>query len=121
DVELKVNARTSQSSYRPGENAHVTVNVRAPEGRGAASALSVGVSDKAVAERYRTTQEFGGNNFNYGDSLKRFMDVDLKFAGVTLRDLQRLDTSKVISRDLDLVAEVMLNQNRNYTPQFFGG
>ena len=60
DVELKVNARTSQSSYRPGENAHVTLNVRAPEGRGSASALSVVVSDKAVAERYRTTQEFGG-------------------------------------------------------------
>ncbi|HEV8203563.1 MAG TPA: MG2 domain-containing protein, partial [Pyrinomonadaceae bacterium] len=121
DVELKVNARASQTTYRPGENAHVTLNVRAPEGSSAESALSVVVSDKAVAERYRTTQEFGGNNFNYSDSLKQFMEVNLKFAGVTLRDLQRLDTSKVISRDLDLVAEVMLNQGRNYTPQFFGG
>jgi hypothetical protein len=121
DVELKVNARTSQTTYRPGENAHVTLNVRAPEGRGAESALSVIVSDKAVTERYRTTQEFGGNNFNYNDSLKHFLDVDLEFAGVTLRDLQRLDTSRVIPRDLDLVAEVMLNPGRQYTPQYFGG
>jgi hypothetical protein len=121
DVELKVNARTSQTTYRPGENAHVTLDVRAPEGRGAESALSVVVSDKAVAERYRTTQEFGGNYFSYNESLKRFMDIDLEFAGVTLRDLQRLDTSKIISRDLDLLAEVMLNQGRSYTPQHFGG
>jgi len=121
DVELKVNARTSQTTYRPGENAHVTLNVHAPDGGGAESALSVVVSDKAVGERYRTTQEFGGNNFNYSDTLKRFMNVDLEFAGVSLRDLQRLDTSKVISRDLDLVAELMLNRDRIYNPQFFGG
>jgi A-macroglobulin TED domain/Alpha-2-macroglobulin family/MG2 domain/Carboxypeptidase regulatory-like domain/A-macroglobulin receptor binding domain/Alpha-2-macroglobulin bait region domain/Macroglobulin domain MG3 len=120
DVELKVNARMSQKTYRPGEDAHVALNVRAAEGSGAESALSVVVTDKAVAERYRTTQEFGGNS-NYSDSLKRFLDVDLEFAGVTLRDLQRLDTSKVIPRDLDLVAEVMLNQGRNYNAQFFGG
>jgi A-macroglobulin TED domain/Alpha-2-macroglobulin family/MG2 domain/Carboxypeptidase regulatory-like domain/A-macroglobulin receptor binding domain/Alpha-2-macroglobulin bait region domain/Macroglobulin domain MG3 len=121
DVELKVNARTSQTTYRPGANAHVSLNVRAPEGRGAESALSVVVSDKAVTERYRTTQEFGGNNFNYNESLQQFMGFDLEFAGVTLRDLQRLDTTTVISPDLDLVAEVMLNQYRGYTPQFFGG
>src|SRR6185369_17828713 len=95
DVELKVNARTSQSSYRPGENAHVTLNVRAPDGRGAESALSVVVSDKAVTERYRTTQEFGGNSFNYNQSLQRFMGLDLEFAGVTLRDLLRLNNAKV--------------------------
>jgi len=121
DVELKVNARTSQTTYRPGENAHVNLNVRAPDGRGAESALSVVVSDKAVTERYRTTQEFGGNSFNYNQSLQRFMGLDLEFAGVTLRDLLRLNNAKVISRDLDLVAEVMLNQSRGYSPEFFGG
>ena len=121
DVELKVNARTSQTTYRPGEIAHVNLNVRAPEGRGTESALSVVVSDKAVTERYRTTQEFGGNNFNYNESLQRFMGLDLQFAGVTLKDLLHLNNAKVISRDLDLVAEVMLNQSRGYSPEFFGG
>lgn len=121
DNELKVNARTSQITYRPGDNAHVTLNVRAPQGRTAESALSVVVSDKAVTERYRTTQEFGGNHFNYNEALEQFMGTDLQFAGFTLRDLQRLNTAKVISRDLDLVAEIMLNQDRGYSPQYFGG
>lgn len=120
DSELKVNARTSQTTYRPGENAHVNLNVRAPAGRRAESALSVVVLDKAVTERYRTMQEFGGNHF-YNTSLERFMGLDLQFNGVTLRDLQRLDTSKVISPDLDLVAEVMLNQGGEYSPRSFGG
>ena len=118
DVELKVNARTSQTTYRPGENANVTLNVRAPEGRSAESALSVVVSDKAVAERYRTSQEFG-NHRNYNESLEHFMGIDLQFAGITLRELQRLDTSKIISPDLDLVAEVLLNQARDYSPWHF--
>ena len=120
DIELKVNAQTSQTTYRPGENAHVALNVRAPEGRSAESALSVIVTDKAVNERYRTTQEFGGN-YNYNETLKSFMGFDLEFAGVTLRDLQRLDTSKFISPELDLVAEVLLNQGWEYNVRYFGG
>ncbi|HEY0762671.1 MAG TPA: MG2 domain-containing protein [Pyrinomonadaceae bacterium] len=119
--ELKVNAKTSQTTYRPGENAHVNLNVRAAAGSSAESALSVVVLDKAVTERYRTTQEFGGGGHIYNNSLDDFMDLDLEFGGVTLRDLQRLNTAKAISPDLDLLAEVLLNQSRDYSPQYFGG
>ena len=120
DVELKVDARTSQTTYRPGDNAHVNLNVRAPEGGATESALSVVVSDKAVSERYRTTQEFGGNYYSYNNSLDRFMGIDQQFNGITLKDLQRLDTSRVIPPDLELVAEVLLNEGWDYSPQFFG-
>ena len=37
-----------------------------------------------------------------------------------MRDLQRLNTANIISSDLDLVAEVILNQSWSYYPRLFG-
>jgi hypothetical protein len=121
NVELQVNVQTPQTTYRPGENAHVKLNVRGPEGRGAESALGVIVLDKAVEERFRTMQEFGGAYGSFNSSLQQFLGLDLAIGGMTLRDLQRLNTANVISSDLDLVAEVMLNQSWGYYPRLFGG
>ncbi|HET6975787.1 MAG TPA: MG2 domain-containing protein [Pyrinomonadaceae bacterium] len=121
DVELKVKARTSQTTYRPGENAHVTLDVRAAEGSSAESVLGVVVSDKAVAERYRTAQEFGGNGASNDSAIDTFMGLDLELAGVTLRDLQHLNPAKAIAPELDLVAEVLLNKTHEFSPQYFGG
>src|SRR5262249_41559449 len=42
-----------------------------------------------------------------------------QFAGFTLRDLTRVDMSKPVPPDLELVAEILLNQNQNYRPAFF--
>jgi A-macroglobulin TED domain/Alpha-2-macroglobulin family/Carboxypeptidase regulatory-like domain/MG2 domain/A-macroglobulin receptor binding domain/Macroglobulin domain MG3/Alpha-2-macroglobulin bait region domain len=120
DVDLKLNVRTSQASYRPGEDAQVNINVHGKEGSSVESALGVVVLDKAVEERFRTDQEFGGGSSSLNDSVQRFMGMDEEIAGVTLRDLQRLDMSKPISPDLDLVAEVLINRNRGYYPSFFG-
>jgi A-macroglobulin TED domain/Alpha-2-macroglobulin family/Carboxypeptidase regulatory-like domain/MG2 domain/A-macroglobulin receptor binding domain/Macroglobulin domain MG3/Alpha-2-macroglobulin bait region domain len=119
--ELKLNVRTSQASYRPGEDAQVSINARAPEGRGTESALGVVVLDKAVEERFRTDREFGGRPLTFNESLQRFLGLDEQVAGVTLRDLQGLDMSKAVSPDLDLVAEVMLSVGGDYYPRFFGG
>ena len=119
DADLKVDVQTSQASYRPGEDAQVNVSVRAPDGGSTESALGVVILDKAVEERFRTDQEFGsrGGGSNQIDS---FLGLDEQFAGVTLRDLRRVDTSKFISPELDLVAAVLLSQNRDYFPTFYG-
>jgi A-macroglobulin TED domain/Alpha-2-macroglobulin family/MG2 domain/Carboxypeptidase regulatory-like domain/A-macroglobulin receptor binding domain/Macroglobulin domain MG3 len=117
--ELDLNVRTSQASYRPGGDATVRFNVRAANGLPAESALGVVVSDKAVDERLRTDAEFGGRYQPHNETLRNLLGVDEQLSGVTLRDLQRLDMSKPVSPDLDLLAEVLLNQYRNYSPFFF--
>ncbi len=119
NTELQVNAKASRATYRPGENARVNLSVRASEGRGAESALGVIVLDKAVEERFRTTQEFGGRSTSFNDSLQSFLGYDDQIGGVSMRDLQRLDTAGMISPDLDLVAEVLLNQARDFSPRVF--
>ncbi|HXC71592.1 MAG TPA: MG2 domain-containing protein [Pyrinomonadaceae bacterium] len=120
DQDLKVNVQTSQASYRPGDDAQVNLSVRAPDGGSTESALGVVILDKAVEERFRTDQEFGGRRFN-SNPIDSFLGVDEQFAGITLRDLRRVDTAKPISPELDLVAAVLLSQNRDYFPTFYGG
>ena len=119
NLELKVKAHPSQASYRPGENAQINLSVQAPQARTPQSALGVVVIDKAVDERFRSDQEFGQRFYTLNDSLQRFLGLDEQISGVTMRDLQRLDTTKFISPDLELLAEVLLSQQRHYSPQFY--
>jgi hypothetical protein len=121
NVELKVKARTSQASYRPGEDAQVKLSVQAPQARAPESALGVVVTDKAVDERFRTDQEFGRRYYSLDDSLARFLGIDQQISGVTMRDLQNLDTTRFISPDLNLLAEVLFCRGSHYSPNFYGG
>lgn len=118
--ELKVAARPSQATYRPGDDAQLRLNVRAANGLSSESALGVVVSDKAVDERFRTEREFGGRFSSFNDTLQRFLGLDEEIAGLTFRDFQRLETAKFISPELDLAAEVLLNQYDSYYPRFYG-
>jgi A-macroglobulin TED domain/Alpha-2-macroglobulin family/Carboxypeptidase regulatory-like domain/MG2 domain/A-macroglobulin receptor binding domain/Macroglobulin domain MG3/Alpha-2-macroglobulin bait region domain len=119
--ELKVDARPVAASYRPGAEAQVNLRVRAPEGSGVASALGMVVIDKAVEERSRTDQEFGRRTYGFYGARPDIFGPDQQIAGVSFRDLQRLDLSRPLPNGLDLVAEVLLNQNSSYVPTFFGG
>lgn len=119
--ELSLSVKTSQASYRPGEDASVRLNVRTPDGQAAESALGVVVSDKAVEERMRTDSESGGRYQRFNNTLNEFLGLDEQLAGVTLRDLQRLDMTQPVSPDLDLLAEVLLNYYPNYYPTFYRG
>ncbi|HEY0727040.1 MAG TPA: MG2 domain-containing protein, partial [Pyrinomonadaceae bacterium] len=121
DSELDLNVRTSQATYRPGEDARVRFNVRTSDGRTAESALGVVVSDKAVDERMRIDSEFGGRYQPHNDLLMQLLGIDVQLSGVSFRDLQRLDLTKPVSPDLDLLAEILLNENRQYYPTFFRG
>ncbi len=119
NTDLNVSLRPSQTTYRPGEDAQVSFTVRAPEGRAAESALGVAIIDKAVEERFRTDQEFG-HTFDPIDTwMRNYEGGDEQIGGVNLRRLQHLDPRELVPPEMDLIAEILLNQNRNYYPNFY--
>lgn len=118
--DLKLDVNPGQTTYRPGEEAHVNFNVRAPDGRVTESALGVVVFDRAVEERARTDSEFGSNYSVYGN-YGGLLGWDDSLAGVSRNEIQRLDLSQPPSPDLELLAEIMLNRYDNYYPNTFSG
>jgi A-macroglobulin complement component/alpha-2-macroglobulin family protein/carboxypeptidase family protein/MG2 domain-containing protein/A-macroglobulin receptor/macroglobulin-like protein len=123
DRELKLDVKFDQASYRPGDEAGADLRVLTPQGRSVESALGVVIFDKAVEERSRTDQEFGGRAFGFYDCFRDLLGLGDNLAGVTRRDLDRIDLSKPLPEGLELVAEIMLNQHEYgyYRPEFFGG
>lgn len=119
NTELNLNVKTSRATYRPGEDASVRFNVRTAAGKTAESSLGVAIFDKAVDERIRTDQEFGQNYGTYNYTLEQFLGLDEELSGVTFRDLRRIDMTKPVSPDLDLLAEVLLNRYRYDYPVSF--
>jgi len=119
NTELNVNVRSSQDTYRPGENAEFRFNVRSAADVSEESALGVAVMDQAVLERFRTDQEFGGGAHGSGNALNEFLGLGENFAGITMRDLQHLDTSRPVPADLDTVAAVVVRNMVNYFPAFY--
>ena len=121
DRDLKIEARSRAETYRPGEEAEMSFRIRGPNTSTLAGALGVAITDKAVDERFRTDSEFGNNSYGLNRVLFDMLGYNDQIAGVTFRDLQKLDLSKPVAPDLELVAEVLLNQSRNYYPVFFDG
>lgn len=119
DSELNVKVQSSQETYRPGEDAQLNFRVRSADDRSQESALGVVVLDQAVVERFRTDREFGGASYGLDNTVRRFLELEDQLAGVSLRDLQRLDTSRPVSSDLDLVAAVLLRNSSSYIPKFY--
>ena len=117
DRDLKLKLALNQESYRPGEDASANFLTRTATGRLAESALGVVIFDKAVEERARTDREFGGSYGFYG-AYCYLSGCNGDVAGVTRKDLDRLDLSKPLPDGLDLVAEVLLT-NYGFEPRFF--
>ena len=116
DRDLKLNLTLDQESYRPGQDALAKFLTRSATGRYAESALGVVIFDKAVEERARTDRDFGRNDF-YGPY--RYLSRDFgNIAGMSRKDLDRLDLSKPLPEGIDLVAEVILT-NLGFVPRFF--
>ena len=118
--DLKLDVHLEHESYRPGEEAHADFNVSSSDGRRAESALGVVVFDRAVEERARTDEEFGGQYGFYG--IYQFLRGDTsQFAGITRGDLERIDLSKPLPDEIDTISEVLLNSGYSYnTPRLFG-
>jgi hypothetical protein len=112
--DLKIDLQNTQPSYRPGEAAKINFSVSNADTGSVESALGVVVFDKAVEERVRTDTTFGRPY----RSLSDFVGDDEQMSGVTMNDLRRLDMSKPVPSDLQLLAEVLLSQANVYYPEF---
>ncbi len=123
DRELKLDVKFDRATYRPGDEARADLRVLTPQGRSVESALGVVIFDKAVEERARTDQDFNRRGFGFYDCFQDLLGVGNGLAGVTRRDLDRIDLSKPLPEGLELVAEILLNQRDYgyYRPKFFGG
>jgi len=106
--ELKLDVHLAQTAYRPGEEASASLDLRAPDGDRIEGALGVVVFDKAVEERARTDQEFS-SAFGFGSAFRGFWYGSEEIAGVTPRDIERLDLAKSQPFGLDVVAELLFN------------
>lgn len=107
---LRLDARFSAETYKPGEEARVKFSVLDPVGNPIESALGVVVFDKAVEERAKTDADFG----SYFSRFQGWLGYEKSFGGITLKDLNELDLSKPISAETQLAAEVMLAGNYYY-------
>ena len=110
---LNLEAKFSDSVYRPNQEASINFSVLSPEKTPQMSALGIVVFDKAIEERARTDAEFGGfrgmfyhfrNLLGYGES----------FGGLTMKDLNEIDLRKPVSDDLQLAADVLLYDSYYY-------
>jgi hypothetical protein len=101
--ELNVAVQTDRPAYRPGQDAIASLTTLSPEGKPVTAAVGVSVVDAAVGERTRSNAEFQHLSvWLWGRA------VTTELAGISRHDLYRLDVSKPIHPDLDLLAEVML-------------
>ena len=111
DRELKLDVKLSQKSFRPGDEAGAQFSLRTADGRRAAGALGVVVFDKAVEERARTDGETAGG-FGFAGGFLDYWYGYWNIAGVTRRDVERLDPARALPVGFDTVAEMLYNNSR---------
>ncbi len=107
DRELKLDVRLGSAEYRPGEEARASFRVLDANGRPVESALGVSVVDRAVEERALADRDFSGRGRHY-DFIRDYLQGYGGLAGVSVRDLRKLDPAQPISDEMQLVAEILL-------------
>ncbi len=112
--ELKLDVALDRAEYRPGDEATARFRALTGEGLPVESALGVSVVDRAVEERARTNSEFG--SMRRHDFVRSYLQDSGNVAGISVRDLRKLDVSQPISAELQLAAEVLL-LNGGYQPR----
>jgi hypothetical protein len=115
--DLKLDVRLDQSTYKPGEEAHVDFTVRSADGQSIESALGVVVFDKAVEERARTDREFG-SNYGFYNTYNSLNGYEGELSGLTLKNFVKLDLARPVPEGMELAAEIMLRGD--YSPHIFG-
>jgi hypothetical protein len=106
--ELSLGLHLGRSSYKPGEQAVADFNITTAQGNHVQGALGVVVFDKAVSERVRTDQDFGGHGFGFRDY--DWYHVNPRtIAGFSIKDLLAWDSRRPFPDGLDLLAEVLVN------------
>jgi hypothetical protein len=98
DRALKVKLDGLRPSYLPGAEVNAGVNLQ-----GLAGVVGISVFDKAVEQRATTEED---ENDRWSGSM--WWQDDSNISGMTVEDLNRIDTSKPIPAELDLVAETLI-------------
>ena len=98
DRMLKLRLTGLQRSYAPGAEVNAGLDLQ-----GAVGVLGVSVFDTAVEQRAKTEED---ENDRWSRS--KWWQNDENVSGVTVEDLNRIDTSKPIPADLDLLAETLI-------------
>lgn len=111
---ISVAATFDKAVYKPNEEATVKFGVLDVVGRAVESALGVVVFDKAVEERARTDADFGGMFTGLGG----WLGYGRGFGATNIKNINELDLTKSIAPELQLVAEVILNDTY-YDPEVF--
>ncbi|MEQ1643540.1 MAG: MG2 domain-containing protein, partial [Pyrinomonadaceae bacterium] len=104
---LILGASFSKKEYKPGEDASLKFSVTDGSRRPVASAIGLGIFDKAIEERARTDAEFGG----YFGQFSRLLGYEKSFGNLTVKDLNELDPSRPVKPEIELAAEIMLAGN----------
>jgi hypothetical protein len=107
---LNINLSIGKSLYKPGEEVEANVKVSKEDLSGSDSVLGVVVIDKAIEDRARVAQEFGGGESFYNAYMRHIKENSV--AGISLIDLKKLNISRPLPVGMELVAEVLLNSYR---------
>ncbi len=111
---ITVDAQFNKDLYKPNEEGTIKFSVSDRSGNSIESALGAVIFDRAVEERARTDADFGGMWRGYYG----YLGYGGQFGGINIRDLNELDTSKPISDDQQLVAEMILYDDYYLTSIF---
>jgi hypothetical protein len=111
---VDVDAAFDKAVYKPNDEATLKFGILDVAGKVIESALGVVIFDKAVEERARTDADFGGQ-FR---GLSGWLGYGAGFGAFNIKDINELDLSRPISPELQLVAEIILNDSY-YMPNMF--
>lgn len=115
DSALQLNVSLDHKTYLPAGEMNAAIRVRASDGSSQQGALGLLVVDNAVAERAREDGLAGEHWWNLWKD-------DGSAGGITRHDLDQVDLSRPVPADLDLAAQIILNnEGREYLPRISGG
>jgi hypothetical protein len=118
DNSLHVDVKVAHDTYRPGDTATATVDIKGPQDPDgedtsvARSALGLVAVDQAVTERNRSDDDFGGSSFFF--PWRSIFNSSNQVAGLSLADIEQRDPDKPFTPDLDLAAAVLLDDSRSH-------
>ncbi|SEG15155.1 A-macroglobulin receptor [Bryocella elongata] len=119
DNQLHVGVAMSAETYKPGSEAMAALTVRGPQdadgddNQSAPTVVGLVAVDRAVEERNRADNDFGGNE---REATSFFFGQDADYSGAaggfTLSSLQQLDSAKPVPEGAQLAAEILLSNER---------
>ena len=110
--DLKISAAADRSTYKPGDQAALHVQVAGSDGKPVEAALGLAIVDQAIMERARTDMEFGTRPW-FSCAFCRD-DGEQEIGGVRLNDLYQMKPGFSPSPEIDLAAEALVANASNF-------